>query len=1160
MYKFAALSPAIQAMQQVPSPDAKKQAFQQMVSDTAYKTFSGQFPELVENIITFRVLDLDADVGTAFGAFILDLAGQPAYVPVAMNDSELEPLEILYLKNEDRFVPLTRAWVETAQGKSSQALGESQDLPESVATDVDIRNLVVPPTTGRYSYASAQDASLGEAGRQFAYAVKIAASASYPLGQKLHKMAAAPGAPGAGSGGGSFDPAMWQGFTEQFMRMNGTTPGGALDQGQMDLDILSKMYKNHMKTWQMPAEAAAAAAAANPMGAPQDPNAAAQGAPVDPNAVVQGGTPAPAAAAAAPQTAAPGMVPPDMGKVAAQGASPSNIEQAFARLGRAVDHAGTNALYGGTAGSALGGLTAMRDDDYSDVGGRMLRGGMGGALGGVLGGAVGGKLEGRHPQHPWLSEVGTGVGALGGSLGAALPERGASPAAQLTMPDEGMYRFASEQDYEDGVLAMMKHAVAEAPARPLKLLSYLSRSPTSVKLAFSRVLQDNPNVLARAAEIYGADELLAAMRPTKTAAATEESLRRKNNKVGPQGLKIVNSKDGVKSFGDRSPLAFRGVQLRGYYFEDTRPAKNLAVQKQEYHDAQDARDPGVYKLWKTDGSQEAALVLTAPVDIMEDGRQVYPSDKGGISRVKRYAPNTKTTHPEPESVEDTRYPDPDVDRSHKVQRLVILSSGKWFITTELHGEQVTESALKGSTIAKTLFSDNKCQPKAGEGIFAYKRGAHYYGTKPVTLKDVTTSDGVISGKLGYGHRKFRMDTRSPNARLIRPRDEEFVIIPAHWKWIPLGEDMRYSDAKSDFVLSGSGVIELAMGRLGSMGAHKMVVRNTGSDSITVDGKTRVEKKAALKYLADTHEISGNDAEALLKIAELEGVCESLIVPFEAFKAIPEMAKHASAIDQAFAEILQGLQGNLEQIQGQVSVLQSVQQRAQELSGQAGQDPTAMQQTDPAMPQGSPAPAAPADPSQGAAPPAPAAQATQAPPPPSQAAQAGMVPAGGDPNAQAAPAAPAPMGAPADPNAMAQNPNAQAQTAPEPLPVMSTEGPSSTEIAQQINPTYMQQAAQLTDDGTFDAGALSSLHRAATKAMNPGAAMREGDTKDLAETVDDLGRTLLSMQTRAVELAEQLGYDGYKRLEEQVRNSFTGLGELLLELKQNTSVLNHASAA
>lgn len=1158
MYKFAALSPAIQAMQQTPSPDAKKQAFQQAVSDTAYKTFSGQFPELVENIITFRVLDLDADAGTAFGAFILDLTGQPAYVPVSMNDSELEPLEILYLKNEDRFVPLTRAWVESTMGSSNQALGESQDLPETVATDVDIRNLIVPPTTGRYSYASEQGMAKDESARQFTLQVKIAASASYPLGQKLHKLAAAPGAPGTGSGGGSFDPAMWQGFTEQFMRLNGTTPGGALDQGQMDLDILSKMYKSHMKTWQMPAEAAAAAAAAAPMGPPgmsQDPSAqpaqpqAAAPAPQDPNAMAQ---------PMAPQTPAPGMVPPDMGKVASH-AGPSNIESAFARLGRAVDHAGTNALYGGTAGSALGGLTAMRDDDYSDVGGRMMRGGMGGALGGVLGGAVGSKLEGRHPQHPWLSEVGTGVGTLGGSLGAALPERGASAPAQYSMPDAGMYRFASDQDYEDGVLAMMKHAVAESPKRPLKLLSYLSRSPTSVKLAFSRVLQDNPNVLARAAEIYGPDDLLAAMRPVKTAGVTEES--RKNNKVGPEGLKIVNSKDGVKAFGDRSPLAFRGVQLRGYYFEDTRPAKNLAVQKQEYHDTHDAREPGIYKLWKTDGSQEPALVIQAPVDLQEDSRQVYPGDKGGISRVKRYAPNTKTTHPEPESVEDTRYPDPDVDRSHKVQRLVVFGSGKYFTTDQLHGELVTESAMKGSKLAAVLFSDAKGLPKAGDGMFAYKRGSHYYGTKPVKLGNVTTSDGVISGDLGHGHRKFRIDTRSPNTRLIRPRGEDFVVIPAHWKWIPLGEDINYSDEKAKYIMSGTGVIELALNRLGSMGAHKMIVRSTGSDSITVDGKTRIEKKAALKYLADTHEISGADAEALLKIAELEGVCESLIVPFAAFKELPRMAKVASPVEQAFAEILQGLQGNLEQIQGQVSVLQSVQQRAQELSGAMGQAPTAMQQTDPSMPQ-QPAPAAapaPADPLQGAAPapqgamPAPA---TQAAPPPSQAAQAGMAAPGGDPNAQAAPVQPGAQPG-MDPS---QDPNAQAQPAPAPLPLMSTEGPSSTEIAQQINPTYMQQAAELTDDGTFDAGALSSLHRAATKAMNPGAAMREGDTKDLAETVDDLGRTLLSMQTRAVELAEQLGYDGYKRLEEQVRNSFTGLGELLLELKQNTAVLNHASAA
>jgi hypothetical protein len=149
MNKFAALSPAIQALEQVPTSESQRQIFERHIGDTAYQVFAAKYPDLVESIVTYKLLDSNPDAGTGFGVFILDLDGESLYVPTVFADSELAPIEIMYVKSKDMFAPLTPEWIAATQRGADQALGEAQKLPETVATDVDIRNLMVPPMTRR---------------------------------------------------------------------------------------------------------------------------------------------------------------------------------------------------------------------------------------------------------------------------------------------------------------------------------------------------------------------------------------------------------------------------------------------------------------------------------------------------------------------------------------------------------------------------------------------------------------------------------------------------------------------------------------------------------------------------------------------------------------------------------------------------------------------------------------------------------------------------------------------------------------------------------------------------------------------------------------------------------------------------------------------------
>jgi hypothetical protein len=1106
MYKHAALSPAIQALQQMPTAEAAKQSFEQQLGEQAYSTFSVKFPDLVESIVTFKTLDSDPDAGTAFGAFILDVAGEAVYVPVVFADSVISPLEIMYVKSKDMFVPLSPEWIAETSRSADQALGEAAKLPDTVATDVDIRNLVVPPTTGRYSYASD-----GKFAMEAAWTTNV--------GRQITKLA-----------NEQFDPVLWEGFITQFSRMNGMTPGNALDQGQMGIEELAKLYKSHAKTWGTPAPAGGQVPGQQQQQPPQQAAPApAQPAPAQPQAGV--------ASNAMPPAQPPQMYPKTaMSIPAAQGGK--GVFQAMAPTADSI--AGT-LLESGALGALLGGGTAAYEGDYRNLASRAAAGGVGGAAFGGAGKLMGHGLNARHPNitKGHADEIGQALGTIGGGISAGMPDE--APRDQ--------FRYAAD------LTPMMKHAFAEPKARELKLIPYLQAAPNTVKTAFLHVLREHPMLMKFAAETYGAAALVGALRARPTAVKTAG-----RSEFSP-GMRVIKENKGTKAFGKRSPLAFRGVQMRGYYYEDTKKPKNMAVLRQEYHDASDIREPGVYNLWKNDGTRVPAFALINPICIFEEDRDTYPKSQNGLTEVKRYAPGTFDTHPEPGSTASTSHPAKDVERSHKAERLLVMKDGRWLRTNEqVHGEQMTEGEMEGGKVYSALFTDKNGMPKAGNGFFVYKTGGHYYGTEPVRLSKVRTdADGVFTadacraGDYDHCSKSIRIDPKSPISRVIRPRGEDIVVVPAAWRWVPLGAKFGYNDDPG-ILLSASAVIDLGMNMLGSTNVK---VRNAA------------DKSAAIKDLADTYDISGADAEAMLKIAEIEGECRALIVSKDKLR---ETAKLGSVVEQAFSEVLQGLGSAMENIQGQMQVLQQVQQRAQELA----QDPNAMQSTDPGM-AGAPTAEqpAPADPSMDPAAAQGGAPAPAAPPP------------GGDPAAAAAPPPAPPQGAPApapgmDPGAAPADPNAAPGAAPAdpsmdpataagavdpvtgqpmapeppPLPMMGSEGPSSMEIAQQINPEFLEQAAGMQDAGVFDVGALSELDRAAGTSGVPNPAPLTENSRDLAETVDDLGRTLLMLQLRQVDLQEQLSGDTYKELEQQVRNTFQGLGKLMLDLHQHSSALSH----
>ncbi|HET6494037.1 MAG TPA: hypothetical protein VFH61_01575 [Thermoleophilia bacterium] len=151
------MSPRTQQLQagMEQGPDQESALFESGMSEMAYNLLSSRMPDVMQDVVTFKVLDTDIDKGTGTGAFVVLRHGQPLYIPVVMVDNAIKPLEIFYSKTLNVFMPLSKGWLDEMDKTGLTALDGGVKTPETLYTDVDIRNVVVPPITGRFSYAAA---------------------------------------------------------------------------------------------------------------------------------------------------------------------------------------------------------------------------------------------------------------------------------------------------------------------------------------------------------------------------------------------------------------------------------------------------------------------------------------------------------------------------------------------------------------------------------------------------------------------------------------------------------------------------------------------------------------------------------------------------------------------------------------------------------------------------------------------------------------------------------------------------------------------------------------------------------------------------------------------------------------------------------------------
>ena len=124
--------------------------FEQAFSSLAYAYLRDKAPRLLDYMIGFQLIDRNEDNTKAIGIFGFKVDSQWLYNPVFFLNGDLKGHELLYMKNNDSFVPLKENWVNYIMSRKPHVLGNSsaKNLRELGGIYPDIRSLSIPPSIG----------------------------------------------------------------------------------------------------------------------------------------------------------------------------------------------------------------------------------------------------------------------------------------------------------------------------------------------------------------------------------------------------------------------------------------------------------------------------------------------------------------------------------------------------------------------------------------------------------------------------------------------------------------------------------------------------------------------------------------------------------------------------------------------------------------------------------------------------------------------------------------------------------------------------------------------------------------------------------------------------------------------------------------------------
>jgi hypothetical protein len=115
----------------MPGPTSTDTNFERTFADLAYARLRDKAPSLLDHLIGFQLIDKNDDETRAVGVFGFKVGPEWVYAPVFFINGELKGHELMYMKSQDAFVPMTEEWVNYLLNRRPQVLGEGEDTPRN---------------------------------------------------------------------------------------------------------------------------------------------------------------------------------------------------------------------------------------------------------------------------------------------------------------------------------------------------------------------------------------------------------------------------------------------------------------------------------------------------------------------------------------------------------------------------------------------------------------------------------------------------------------------------------------------------------------------------------------------------------------------------------------------------------------------------------------------------------------------------------------------------------------------------------------------------------------------------------------------------------------------------------------------------------------------
>lgn len=163
-------------------------SFEQAFSNLAHSALKQNAPGLMDYEVGFQLVDKNEDSTKAVGLFAFKVGGQWLYAPIFFLNGRLKGTELLYLKNQDMFVPLSEKWLNYLLNRKPDILGDgvTRNSSDLGVMYPDLRSLQYSPST-KYGSDQPENPTL----QQMIDAVMpaMAATAMLDVGGTMKKLA-----------------------------------------------------------------------------------------------------------------------------------------------------------------------------------------------------------------------------------------------------------------------------------------------------------------------------------------------------------------------------------------------------------------------------------------------------------------------------------------------------------------------------------------------------------------------------------------------------------------------------------------------------------------------------------------------------------------------------------------------------------------------------------------------------------------------------------------------------------------------------------------------------------------------------------------------------------------------------------------------------------